>query len=312
MQAAVRLHDRIMREAIAANSGHVFKTIGDAFCAAFALPENAASAALDAQRALAAADFSAVDALRVRMAINAGTADERDGDYFGPTLNRVARLLPLGHGGQVLLTSAAAELMRENLPQPATLADLGEHALKDLEGHERVFQLRAPDLPIDFPELRSQRNLQPWLIPDALRTQYFTGRDDLLARLRQQLAERHRAALSGLGGMGKTQTAIEYAVRHRAEYPNGVFWVNAETTSGLTSGLVEVGKALRLPAAESNDQESAVKAVVAWLGRADGWLLILDNVDERRDVQPFVPARARGARSRRRRGTAFSRGKNRA
>jgi len=95
MQEAVRLHDRLVREGIAAHGGHVFKTIGDAFCAAFATPEAAAAAALVVQRALGAADFTAVDGLRVRVAIDVGTADEREGDYFGPALNRVARLLSL-------------------------------------------------------------------------------------------------------------------------------------------------------------------------------------------------------------------------
>ena len=116
MQEALRLHDRLMRESLAAHDGYVFKTVGDAFCAAFWTPESATAAALDAQRALGAADFSAVDGLRVRMAINTGTADERDGDYFGPVLNRVARLLSLGHGGQVLLSGIAAGLVRENPP----------------------------------------------------------------------------------------------------------------------------------------------------------------------------------------------------
>ncbi len=293
MQEALRVHDRLMREAIAAHGGHVFKTMGDAFCAAFATPESAAAAALDAQRAMRATDFSAVDGLRVRVAINTGTADERDGDYFGPALNRVARLLTLGHGGQVLLSRMAAGLVRENPPLQATLADLGEYALKDLEGHERVYQLVAPDLQRDFPTLRAALE-RAWLVPDAMRTRYFTGRDDLLARLRQQLIERHRAALSGLGGVGKTQTAIAYAVRHRAEYPDGVLWVTAETMSGLTSGFVEIAATLRLPAADSNDHDQVVTSVLAWLNRTDRWLLILDNVDDRREVQPFVPARGRG------------------
>jgi hypothetical protein len=169
MQSALRLHDRLMREALTANGGHVFKTMGDAFCAAFATPESAAAAALDAQRALGAADFSAVAGLRVRMAINTGTADERDGDYFGPALNRVARLLALGHGGQVLLSRMAADLVRENPPPQATLADLGEHVLKDIEGIERVYQLVAPELPRDFPALRSQHarwHLRP-VIPNS-------------------------------------------------------------------------------------------------------------------------------------------------
>jgi class 3 adenylate cyclase/tetratricopeptide (TPR) repeat protein len=293
MQEALRMHDRLMRAAIATRDGYVFKTIGDAFCAAFATPESAALAALDAQRRLDEADFSAVGGLRVRMAINTGTADERDGDYFGPALNRVARVLSLGHGGQVLLSGIAADLVRENPPPDATLADLGEYELKNLEGRERVFQLVVPDLQRDFPELRAVSDA-PWLIPDAMRTRYFTGREELLARLRQQLVERHRAALSGLGGVGKTQSAIEYAARHCAGYPGGVFWVNAETLGGLTSGFVAIAAALGLPAAESNDQEKIVASALAWLNVNDGWLLILDNVDDRREVRVFVPARGKG------------------
>lgn len=293
MQEALRLHDRLVHESLAANGGYVFKTVGDAFCAAFATPESATAAAFAAQRALGAADFSAVDGLRVRMAINTGTADERGGDYFGPTLNRVARLLSLGHGGQVLLSGIAADLVRENPPAESTLADLGAHVLRDLERPEQVYQLVAPGLQRDFPKLRAAVD-RPWLLPDAMRTHYFTGREYLLARLREQLVERHRAVLSGLGGVGKTQTAIEYAVRHRADYPGGVFWVNAETSNSLTSGFVAIATMLRLPGSESHDQEAIVKAALAWLNRGGGWLLILDNVDDRREVQPFVPERDKG------------------
>ena len=100
-----------MRAAMEAHGAYVFKTMGDAFCTAFATPLDALAAALDAQRALAREDFSAVEGLRVRMALHAGNADERDGDYFGPTVNRVARLLAVGHGGQVLLSGACTELI---------------------------------------------------------------------------------------------------------------------------------------------------------------------------------------------------------
>lgn len=125
MQEAVRLHDRLLRDAIEASGGCVFKTVGEAFCVAFATPEAAAAAAMAAQQALGAADFSAVDGLGVRMAIHVGTADERDGDYFGPAVNRVARLMSLGHGGQVLLSGVAADLVRQNLPPDATLVRPG-------------------------------------------------------------------------------------------------------------------------------------------------------------------------------------------
>ena len=151
MQDAVRRHDAIMKAAITEFSGHVFKTIGDAYCVAFARPEEAIAAMLAVQRRLAAEDFSAVDGLRVRAAIHTGTADERDADYFGPAVNRVARLLAIGHGGQVLVSGVTVELAQGSLPPQASLRDLGEHQLKDLSRPEHVHQLSAPDLPVQFP-----------------------------------------------------------------------------------------------------------------------------------------------------------------
>ena len=135
---------------------------------------------------------------------------------------------------------------------------------------------------------------RPWLVPDAMRTRFFTGRDALLARIERQLAESHRAALSGLGGVGKSQTAIEYAVRHRDDYPDGVFWVNAETPTALTSGFVDIARTLSLTKADSSDQEQAARSALEWLDSTNRWLLVLDNVDERRAVTPFVPQRGRG------------------
>jgi tetratricopeptide (TPR) repeat protein len=135
---------------------------------------------------------------------------------------------------------------------------------------------------------------RPWLVPDAMRTRYFTGRERLLDKIRMQLTEHHRAAVSGLGGSGKTQTAIEYAVRHRADYPDGVFWVNAENIGVITSGFVEIAKALRLSVASSNDQERIVQAVLEWFNGTGRWLLILDNVADRREIGPFVPQRGEG------------------
>ena len=141
METALALHDALMRAALEARGAYVFKTMGDAFCAAFASAPDAIAAAVAAQRALAAADFSAVDGIRSRMALHTGESAERDGDYFGPTINRVARLLSIGHGSQVLLSGACAELVKSDLPPECSLRDMGAHRLKDLAQPERVYQL---------------------------------------------------------------------------------------------------------------------------------------------------------------------------
>jgi class 3 adenylate cyclase len=144
MQEALRRHDSLMRRAIETHGGYVFKTVGDAFCAVFSRPTDGVDAALDAQRSLAAEDFNAVEGVRVRMALHAGTADERGGDYFGPDVNRVARLLSTAHGGQIVLSGIVAEMARDALSAGAELRDLGDHRLKDLTQPEHVFQLIGP------------------------------------------------------------------------------------------------------------------------------------------------------------------------
>ena len=145
MAAALLRHDVLLREAIEGRGGTVFKTVGDAFCAVFADAEAALGAAMDAQRALAAEAWSAFGPefadLRVRMGLHTGKADERGGDYFGPALNRTARLMSAGHGGQVLLSRATEELAADQLPPGCRLRDLGEHRLKDLRHSERIYQL---------------------------------------------------------------------------------------------------------------------------------------------------------------------------
>ncbi|MBV9455888.1 MAG: protein kinase, partial [Rubrobacter sp.] len=153
MQAALARHDEILRSNIEANGGYVFKTVGDAYCAAFATARQALEATLVAQGALFAEPWEASTTLRVRMALHTGATEEREGDYFGPPVNRVARLLSAGHGGQILLSAVTYGLVRDNLEPGVELRDLGEHRLKDLRYTERIFQLVAPGLPTDFPPL---------------------------------------------------------------------------------------------------------------------------------------------------------------
>ena len=156
MRAALARHDALLRHCIDDRDGHVFKTGGDAFCAAFHTASDALAAALDAQRALLREPWPEGARLRVRMALHAGAVELRDGDYFGAPLNRVARLLATGHGGQTLLSEAAHDLCRDHMPPLASARALGTHGLKDLGRPEAVYQLCHPELPHDFPALRSE------------------------------------------------------------------------------------------------------------------------------------------------------------
>jgi hypothetical protein len=155
MRAALACHDAILRLAIEAHNGVIFGTAGDAFYAAFSNAPAALAAALAAQRALCTQAWDEVGALRVRMALHSGAAELRDDDYFGPPLNRVARLLVAGHGGQILLSLTTQELVRDHLPPGVALRDLGEHFLKDIVQPEQIFQIVAADLSADFPPLRT-------------------------------------------------------------------------------------------------------------------------------------------------------------
>ncbi|MDR9450976.1 MAG: adenylate/guanylate cyclase domain-containing protein, partial [Acidimicrobiia bacterium] len=155
MQRTLVRHDLMLRRVMTEHDGYIFATAGDAFSVAFHTPRAAMDAALEGQRILALDAPDEMGRLRVRMVIHTGAADERDGDYFGPTLNRCARLLGSAHGGQILVSLAAAELLRDALPDEVSLRDLGEHRLRDLARPERVFQLLHADLPASFPSIRS-------------------------------------------------------------------------------------------------------------------------------------------------------------
>jgi TolB-like protein/class 3 adenylate cyclase/Tfp pilus assembly protein PilF len=155
MRAAFARQETILRAAIAAHAGFPYKMVGDAFQVAFATAAQALAAALEAQLALTAEPWGEPGPLRVRMVLHTGVTEERGDDYVGPALNRAARLLSAGHGGQVLLSQTTYDLVRDSLPPGTGLLDLGEHRLKDLARPEHVHQLTAPGLVADFPALKS-------------------------------------------------------------------------------------------------------------------------------------------------------------
>jgi class 3 adenylate cyclase/tetratricopeptide (TPR) repeat protein len=222
MRASLARHDAILHEIIAAHGGQVFKVIGDAFQAAFTDPVRAVSAALAGQRALAAATWGATGPLKVRMGLHWGVAEARGADYATThTLNRVARVMSAGHGGQILLSLDVADQVREHLPEGVGLRDLSRHRLKGLSQAEQLFQIVAPDLPANFPPLKSTP------VAPATRSEVFSlldhivrgqliGRERELAELegfwnRAERGEGHLVLLSGEPGVGKTRLAEELA-----------------------------------------------------------------------------------------------------
>lgn len=272
MAAAIARHDALMRSALERHGAYVFKTVGDAFYAAFARPEEAIAAALQAQRELQGADFSEVDGLRVRMALHTGTASERDGDYFGPALNRVARLLAIGHGGQVLVSGTSTDLLQGSLPLQSSLRDLGTHRLKDLAQPEQVYQLVAEGLTESFPALLSLDRL-PNNLPPQLTS--FVGREQEIAEIIELLGQYRFITLVGTGGAGKTRCAIQVGGDLLDGSGNGV-WLAELAPIGDPSLVGSV--VLEVLGVQGEPNKPALDSVVAFLKRKR-LLLILDNCE---------------------------------
>jgi class 3 adenylate cyclase len=218
MQVALARHDEILRSAMEERGGYIFKTVGDAFCCAFLTTPDALKAALEIQRRLLTSEWEGSGPLFVRMALHTGAAQERDGDYFGPPLNRVARLLSAAHGGQVLLSLPAQELVRDQLPAQTSLRDLGQHRLKDLFRPERVFQFLAPELSVEFPPLRTLEAYRNNLL---LQPTPLVGREKEVSEVCTLLrgGETHLLTLTGPGGTGKTRLALQAAADLLEDFP---------------------------------------------------------------------------------------------
>jgi predicted ATPase/class 3 adenylate cyclase len=207
MRKALAAHDEVLRTAIEAHDGFLFKHTGDGVCAAFSSPRSAVDAAVAAQRALK---------LPVRMGIATGEAELREGDYFGAVLNRAARVMAAGHGGQILLAESTAGLL-----SGVDLVGLGQRRLRDMSTPLGLFQVRAPGLRADFPALRaldtSYGNLRPGVTS-------FIGRESEVDAVHAAVKAHRLVTLTGVGGVGKTRMATEVAAGLADEFPDGV-WV---------------------------------------------------------------------------------------
>ena len=206
MKLALAAHDEVLGAAVETHGGRLFKHTGDGVCAAFASPRSAVDAAVTAQRALE---------LPVRMGLATGEAELRAGDYFGAVLNRAARVMAAGHGGQILLADSTAGLL-----SGIDLLDLGPRRLRDLPAAVGIFQVRTSGLRTDFPPLRTLDTA-----PGNLRRApgSFIGREAELDAVATELKSHRLVTLTGVGGVGKTRLATEVATRLADEFPDGVW-----------------------------------------------------------------------------------------
>lgn len=272
MRRALARHDEIMRDAIESAQGVVFKTIGDAFCAAFSTASQAVQAAVQAQQSLTTETWPAGVSLNVRMALHTGEAEHRDADYFGQPVNRVARLHSIGHGGQILLSGVTKAMVANDLPAGVGLRYLGAFRLKDIEQPEELWQVSADGLPSDFPPPRSWEDLRTNLGEDLTP---FVGRKSLVRQVQELLIKHRLVTLTGTGGGGKSRLAVEAARGILTRFSGGVWLIELAELNDEDEILRAMQSALGLPVA-------ALSKGLASLAPAIGnqqMLILLDNCE---------------------------------
>ena len=275
MRSALERHDAIVRSAIADAQGQIVKTTGDGLMAVFASPLGAVTAAVAAQLALFGQAWPDGCLIRVRMGIHTGEVESRGGDFFGPAVNRTARIMSAGHGGQVLLSEVTAGIVESALPDQTSLRDLGEHRLKDLGRPQHLFQVAHPALPAEFAPLATL-DLRPNNLPTE--TSAFVGREAELRAIRERLdnADIRLVTLTGAGGSGKTRLAIRAAADRVDRFTHGVYFVDLVTATDSDAVLALIATALGLADAAERSPLDELRRQL----RDQRVLLVLDNFEQ--------------------------------
>jgi predicted ATPase/class 3 adenylate cyclase len=258
MRTALLAHDKVLRSAIEKHAGLLFSHTGDGVVAAFSSPKSAVDAAVAAQLALE---------LPVRMGIATGEAELRDGDYFGTVLNRAARVMAAGHGGQILVADSTAGLL-----SGVDLLDLGPRRLRDVPIPVGVFQVLSAGLRVEFPSLRALDTTPGNLRPT---TTSLIGRESEVDTIKTAVRSHRLVTLTGVGGVGKTRLALEVAAQMADEFPDGVWFF--ELAAVTDPGAVPDAVAAVLGITQQPDKTVSESVATALEGRVR--LLVIDNCE---------------------------------
>ena len=273
MESALQRHDQILRSAVEAHGGYVFSRAGDSFAAAFARAAEGLAAAVEAQTALTSEPWPAGTALRARMGLHSGEAEEREANYFGLAVNEAARIMSAAHGGQILVSSITRDLLHDRLPVGCRLTDAGEHRLKDLSRPQRLFLVAAVGLPGVRLPLRTVE-ATPGNLPALLAS--FIGRADEIATLRTAALESRLITLVGPPGTGKTRLALQLAAEMVAEFPGGVWFVDVSREHDAVDVTNAVARALSV----APEQGVPIEETIVDILRYRPSLIVLDNCED--------------------------------
>jgi predicted ATPase/class 3 adenylate cyclase len=271
MKSALGRHDAILHQAVEVHNGHIFKGVGDGFHAAFPSAMDALAATMAAQRALYTEVWGETP-IKVRMALHTGIADAHDGDYSGPVFNRLARLLSAGYGGQTLLSAATYELLPTDLSPGVELRDMGERRLRSLTRPEHIYQITVPDLPAQFPPLKT---LEPTHTNLPIQLTSFIGRKKEMIAVNALMKANRLITLTGAGGAGKTRLSLQIAAGLLDSSADGIWFV--ELASLADAALIQQAVASTLGLHEESNRP-LLDVLTNYL-RPKNTLLILDNCE---------------------------------
>ena len=282
MRVALQLHDEIVQSAIGGHDGVVFATAGDGFAAAFGRANSAVAAAIEAQVALAAADWPEGRSLKVRMGLHTGEGHERGGDYFGPAVNRAARVMDAANGSQTLVSSSTREVLRGDVDASSALVDLGVHELRDIVDPVRLYRLDDARFESD-PRPPRTGGVRAGNLPTTSAS--LLGRAEEIEAVMDDLALARVVTLTGVGGIGKTRLALEVARQLQAERRDGVWFVALDTIDRPDALLRSLLGPLGIEARAESELDSLIEGL-----RFRDTLLILDNCEHLLDTVAEITA----------------------